>query len=56
MTCNGVLNRTRTVDGKLVCAVTGRFSQVTLNLAVVPDPTKVCVCARVCVWGGALMR
>lgn len=40
MTCQGVLNRTRTVDGKLQCQLNGFFKQITAGPAV-PDPNKV---------------
>jgi hypothetical protein len=40
MTCSGVLNRTRTVDGNLTCLVTGFFRQTNPG-TVVTDPSKV---------------
>jgi hypothetical protein len=43
MTCQGVLVRNRTVDGKLTCQLNGMFLQTTAGPAV-PDRTKLPSC------------
>jgi hypothetical protein len=42
MTCNGALNRTRTVDGLLQCQLSGLYRQVTPGPQV-PDMNKACL-------------